>query len=502
MAVTTERLPNARVALEIEVDPERVEQHIERAAKRISQQVRIPGFRPGKAPRKTLERHVGSAALLQEALEELVPEVYNEAIESEEIDAIDQPEFDLKSTEPLVVTATVPVRPTIDLGDYRSLRVPPPEVEVEDETIEETLLNVRRQYAVLEPVDRAIQWDDHVRADVTVQIEGDEPHTEEDAEFALRENGVISLPGFAERLIGLERGGPYTIEFTLPEDFASAELANKQATYTVTIHEVKQEVLPELDDEFVQSLDEEGITTVAELRERVESDVREQLEHRAREEYHNEIIDLLVATATLDYPEVLVEREIDRQIDRESNHASHTPEGLRNWLEAIGQTEEGMRDSLREAADLSVRRALVLGELVEAENIEVGDEHIDAEIDRVVEQMTGGQQQNIEAFRGIFNTPDSRSSISTQLLTRLAVERLEEIVSQPEEESAAPRASRRRRRGAAEGEGETGDETGTEMPEASAESDAEPEASATAAEVDASAETAEAASEDTKPAEA
>jgi trigger factor len=468
LAVTTERLPNSRMSLEIEVDPDRVEQHMERAAKRISQQVRIPGFRPGKAPRKTLERHVGSAALLQEALEELVPEVYNEALETESIDAIDQPEFNLKSTEPLVVTATVPVRPTVDLGDYQSLRVPKPEVSVDEEQIEETLLNVRRQYAVLEPVDRPVAWDDHIRADVTVNIEGQDPHTEEDAEFALREGGVISLPGFAERLIGLERGGPHTIEVVLPEDFASADLAGKTATYELTIHEVKQEVLPDLDDEFVQSLDEEGLTTVQELRDRVTADLREQLEHRATEEYHNEIIDLLVATATLDYPEVLVEREIDRGIDRESNHASHTPEGLQNWLNAIGQTEDEVRDALREAADLTVRRALVLGELVDAESVEVSDEQIEEELDRVIEQMTGGSAQNAEAFRGLFDTADGRASIRNQLLTRFAVERLEEICSQPEDEAGAPRrASRRRRSGASAEASDDSTEVSDEADEAS-----------------------------------
>lgn len=460
MATTTERLPGALVALQIEVDQARIDKHMDRAVSRIAKQVRIPGFRPGKADRKTIERHIGSAAILQEALEELVPEVYNEALEEQQIDAIDQPEFELESTEPLVVKAVVPVRPDVKLNDYRSLRVPKEPVETSEEQVEATLLQLRRQFAVLEPVDRPVQWDDHIRADVSVTVEGEETHSEEDAEFAVREGQVISLPGFSERLVGLA-AGEHTIEFSLPDDFPNDDLKGKQATYQVTIHEVKQEALPELDDEFVASLDEEGIETVAQLEERIRTDLRTQAERVSTEQYHNEIIDLLIATATLDYPEVLVKREVERIIDRESNHASHSPEGMANWLKSVGRTEDEVREMFREQADLTVRRALVLGELITAEEIEVTDDQVDDEIDSLVSQMSGqfggAGQGNQDAIRNLFDTPDGRVSIRNQLVTRYAIERLEEITAQAEgaEGGATRRTSRRRRGGAAEGgEGE------------------------------------------------
>ena len=456
MAITKERLPRARVSLEIEVDQERVEKHMDRAVARLSKQVRVPGFRPGKVPRRNLERHVGTAALLQEALEELVPEVYQEALVSEELDAIDQPEFSLKSTEPLVVTAIVPVRPEIDLKDYQSLRAPKPEVTITDEQVADALTAIRRRHAVLEPVDRSVQWDDTVRADVTVTVDGQaEPHVEEDAEFPVREGSIVSLPGFVEKLIGLERGVAHHIEFPLPEDFGAEDLAGKTAKYDITIHEVKQEVLPEVDDEFVVSLDEEGVTTVAEMDARIRSDLQSQAERMIIGNYQDEIVDLLVATSSLDYPEVLVDREIDRIIDRESNHASHTQEGLSNWLNAQGTTLEDLRESLTERADLTVRRALVIGRLIEAEDVEITDEMIDAEIDSLAGQMGGGaagaNPDSIAAIRGLFDTPDGRASIKNQLITKTALERLVEICSQPEGEgaAAAPRASRRRRGGAA-----------------------------------------------------
>ena len=466
MAITKERLPRALVTLEIEVDQARVEKHMDRAVARLSKQVRVPGFRQGKVPRRNLERHVGTAALLQEALEELVPEVYQEALLSEEIDAIDQPEFSVKSTEPLVVTATVPVRPDIDLNDYRSLRAPKPEVTITEDQVADALTAIRRRHAVLEPVDRPVQWDDSVRADVTVAVDGQaEPHVEEDAEFPVREGAVVSLPGFVERLVGLERGVAHHIEFDLPADFPAEEIAGKTAKYDLTIHEVKQEVLPALDDEFVASLDEEGVTTVAEMDARIRSDLQTQADRMMLGDYQDEIVDLLVATASLDYPEILVNREIERIVDRDSNHASHTQEGLNNWLNAIGKTLQELRDELSERADLTVRRALVIGRLIEEENIEVTEEMIDAEIDSLAGQMGGGRAGNpdsIAAIRGLFDTPDGRASIKNQLITKTALERLAEICSQPEAEGdAAPRASRRRR-GRAEGaEADAGDEEST-----------------------------------------
>ena len=439
--------------MQIEVDQALVDKHMERAVARISKQVRIPGFRPGKATRQIIERHIGSAAILQEALEELVPEVYNDALEQEQIEAIDQPEIDLESTDPLVVKAIVPVRPEVDLGDYQAIRVPREAVEVNQEQVDEAIEALRRQFAVLEPVERAVEWNDHIRADVSVLVEGHpDAHEEEDAEFPVREGQVVSLPGFVDRLVGLEVG-EHTVEFTLPEDLPSEELAGKTATYQLNLKEVKREILPDLDDEFASSLGEEGIENVEQLLERVRTDLQAQFERQVEETYHNEVIDVLITRADLDYPDVLVNREIEREIDRQSNHASHTPEGLNTWLETIGRTIEELREEWREQADLTVRRALVLGELIDAEKIEVTDEEIDEEVDRVMVQMLGPQSEgaSLDAIRSIFNTADARESTRNQLLTRKAVERIAEIAAQEGEATeSAPRASRRRRGATAE----------------------------------------------------
>ncbi len=458
MAVTTERLPRCQVSLSIEVEPERVEASMETAARRISEKVKIRGFRPGKAPRGIVEQTVGRGAVFQEALDELLPDVYREALESESIDPIDQPQIELTSAEPLVVKATVPVSPSVDLRDYASLRVPRPEPRPAEPAVEETLEALRRRFATLEPVDRAADWNDTVRADVSILLPGrEEADVEQDAEFPLREGHAGPLPGFLDRLIGLERGGPHEFTVEIPEDHPVEELAGGTASCSVHIHEVKEEILPDLDDDFARALDE-PYDDVEALRASLLERITERLAQEALQEYRLELIDLLVSLAELDYPEVLVERQIDRSVDERSNHASHTREGLEQWLAAVGQTEQEVRDALRDGADQGVRRSLVLAEFVRAEDLSVEPSAIDAEVERtaglVAQDIPDLTPENAERWRQLVESEESRARIEEQLLSTRAMDRLVEIAEGPPPEgaeSAGPRRRARRRRARAAG---------------------------------------------------
>ncbi len=476
MPVTTERLPGSLIALKFEIDDERLEASMSKAVRRVAQQIKIPGFRPGKAPREVVERTVGRSALVQEALDELMPDLYQETLESEEIEAIAQPEFELESLDPLIVNAKVPVRPTIELNDYRSLRAPREDVTATDEQVEGAITNLQRRFATLEPADRAVDWGDTVRADVTVSVDGqDEPHREEDAEFRVTKDAVISLPGFLDELIGLERGGPYDFSFELPEDYDAQEIAGKTASYTVAIHEVKQEVLPELDDDFAKSLDEEGVETVEALRKRMQESVQEQLESDASSAYQDEVLDMLLAGADLDYPDVLVEQDISRIVDQISNHASHTQEELDRWLTLVGKTEQEVRDEQRPQAERGVQRMLVLSELIKAEAIEVPDQAVDDEIDRMIDQISGDSEDEEQrtAVRKMVDTPEGRASILDGLITRAALDALVEICSQPAEQEEAERArgSRRRRGSRRAGAAEATTEEAEQSAEAGSDGD-------------------------------
>lgn len=421
MKVTLERLPESRVQLDIEVDQERLEKSIDAAYKRVASRARIPGFRPGKAPRKIVERMVGREGLIREALDTLVPDVYNEAIESEQVFAVDQPELEIVELEPVRFKATVPVRPDIELGDYKGIRVTRDAVDVTDEMVDEQLQALRRRFASQVPAEREAQWDDILIADVVSTIEGEDFVEDRDAEFPLREGATLLLPGLAEVFVGMKAGDEKTVEIDVPDDFQVERFRGKKASFTLTVKEVKEEQLPELDDEFAQQVNEEFETLDA-LKDRIEADLTTQLEQAADAKLQSEAVDQMVERATLEYPRVYVEREIDSLV---RENMGNNRQAYLDYLGRIGQSEEDFRETMRETAETRVQRSLVLSRMAEAEGIDVADEEIDAELDRIVEPAG----EEAERLREIFDTTEGRATIRRNLLSERTLARIKEIVT-------------------------------------------------------------------------
>ena len=440
MKVTTERLPQSQIALQIEVEDERLERAKKAAFRRLAAKVRIPGFRPGKAPRAILERHLGEHAILHDAVDRLMPELYREALDQEAIDPVDKADYELVTEEPLVAKFTVPVRPTIDLGDYTSLRVENEPVVVEPERVDEGLEALRHRYATLEPVERPIEWNDIVRADVDATVNGSSFVHEEDAEFRLIEGQTVSLPGFAEALLGHEKGDEFEFELTVPDDAPDERLRGQQAHYRLHLKEIKQENLPELDDDFARQVGE-GFADPAALRARVEDDLREALENEAQHRYHDRILEALADQVQPEYPPVLVERETERLLQEQSGATQPQRSGrggrtdreaLERYLQHVGKSEEELRAELAPIAEGRIRRSLVLSEVTEAEHILVADEEVEAEIERLTSGV-GGQADDV---RRLFSTESAKESLRRSLLTRKTLDRLVEIASSGEEATA------------------------------------------------------------------
>ena len=433
MKISTEHLPESQVALQIEVDDERLEKAMASAYRRLAAKTRIPGFRAGKAPRAVLERHLGEHAILHEAIDRLVPQVYREALDQEEIDAIDQAAYDLVTEQPLVVKFTVPVRPSVDLGDYTAMRLPREPVVVEPERVQDGLEGLRHRYATLEPATRPIQWGDIVRADVHATADETVLVNEDDTEFQLVEGRTISLPGFAEVLIGREKGAEFEFELPVPEDAPNESLHGHQAHYQVRIQEVKQEKLAELDDEFARQVGE-GFADLVALRTRVEEDLRQALEQEAEHRYHDQILEALVERAQIEYPPVLVERETERLFREQTGGAAGRDtdrpgaaqrEELERYLQQAGKSEEELRAELQPMAENRVRQSLVLSQVVEAENIEVTDDEAEAEISR----MTAGAGSQGEEMRRFLSSDSAKESLRRSLVTKKTLERLVQIAS-------------------------------------------------------------------------
>jgi trigger factor len=441
MKVTAQRLPESQVVLEIEVDPERVQQSLDKAYRRLAPRTRVPGFRPGKAPRAMVERYLGQGALLREALDHLVPEVYQEAAKEQGIEPIDTPDFEITSIEPVAFKATVPVRPTVDLGDYHAIRIEREPVEVTDEQVQENLEELRKRYVHWEPVDRPVQAGDMLLADIVGTTEdGEEFVRQEEVEFKVEPDVPTIIPGLIEGILGMRAGETRDFDIDIPEDFHDKKLAGKKAHYRVTAHEVKEEKLPDLNDEFAQRVGE-GFATLSLLRERVRSELQKQAAEAAHRRDQDRALDALVAQANVEFPPVLVDREVERLL-REQTGPVTSAQDLERRLQRVGLSEEELRAQLRPEAEEKVRRSLVLTEFAERENIEVTPEDIEAEIDRMTEGTSEEQAQQIKM---IFGTENGREVIRRSLYTRKALDRLLEIAA-PEATSAgqAPRKSPRR----------------------------------------------------------
>lgn len=422
MKVTLERLPESRVQLDIEVEQDRVQQSVDAAYRRLAPRAKVPGFRPGKAPRNVIEKYLGRDRLMNEALDKLLPDVYNEAIESEDVDAIAQPTLDALELDPVRFKFIVPVRPSVDLGDYHALRVEKETAEVTDEQVDEQLKLLQRRNAVYAPVDRGIQWTDMVIANVAGHV-GDEPLvSQDDAEFSLREGDVLFVPGLAEAFIGMKKGEDKDVDIVLPDDFRSERLRGETATFSIHINEVKEEDLPDIDDDLAQQVNAEEFETIDDLKTRIRHDLQEAADGEAEGNFRQEAVKKLIEGATIEYPRVLVDEEITHMV-RESTGGDQKQ--YASYLHGIGRSEEEFRELFRETAEDRVRRSIVLINLAEKEDLAVTPEEIEAELERIIQPFG----EETERFRQVFDTPDGRATIRRDLLSQKTLNRLAEIAS-------------------------------------------------------------------------
>ena len=418
MKVTVERIPEAQVVLDIELDDERVERSLNQAARRLSQRYRIPGFRKGKAPRQVVELALSVDAVFEEAAERMVPQALQEAMESEGLDPVAPPQVEITGRGPVTLRATVPLPPTVEIGDYRSIAVERPESEYSEELVDEQVLTMRRRYAVLEPVERPPQFDDQVTADIRAVVDDEEIVGETGADLHLREGQTLAVPGFAERLIGLEIGVEHEFEIDVDEDWNDEQVAGKTVSFRVTIHEVKREDLPDPDDDFAMEVSDE-FETFADLRAQLSERLREQTDQRVKEQLRQSVLQAVIAKATLEYPPALVEHEVEHMRQDFARQMGQDPA---TFLRDEGdERADALLDSFRAQAHDRVITTLVLDEIIKAEQIEVTDEEVEVDLEPLLAQLAAAPAAQ---------RPDDeqlRTSARARLVRERTVERLEQI---------------------------------------------------------------------------
>ena len=424
MKVKAERIENSQVVLEVEVDPEEEERSLEEAYRRLVKQAEVPGFRRGKAPRAMFERFVGREVLLQEAIERLVPELLNQAIEEQQLAPITQPEVELTQTDPVVFKATVSLSPTVELGDYRQVRVAEEPVEVSEEDVDKVIEQLREEHAPWAPADRPVELNDLVTMDVEGNVGDEELGKREAIQYQVLADFAFPVPGFAEKLLGLEKDKETEFTISFPADHERAELAGQDCGFKVLIGEIKEKRLPELNDDFAKSIGEEFDSLEA-LRERVMSNLRAMAEGRAQHDHEEKVIDEVVEQATVEFPPVFVEQDIESMIAQQERELQANKISLEQYLARVQMTGEQLREQLRPVAMKRVARTLVLSKLMEEEGIEATEEQIEGEI----EALAQGAGERADEVKQFFTSPVGRQSLHQTLLGRNTVQRLVDIAS-------------------------------------------------------------------------
>ena len=425
MKIETEELEDREVQLTVEVPGERLQSAMRTTARRLSHETKIPGFRPGKAPYNIVVQRFGEEVVFQETLDDLGQEIYRQALDQSELEPYGPGSLnEIVSRDPLVLRYTVPLLPEVDLANYRELRHPYEAPEVSDETLEEAMERLRQSRALIEPVDRPVQLSDVVVIDIQGELR--EPPEEESAtildnkgiEILVTEDTDWPVPGIAEHLVGLEMGKERDFEYTFPEDYPSEDLRDLLADFHIKCLEVKSRFVPEWTDELARNIGE--YDDLLDLRIKLRENLQERTQQEAEAEFAQQVIETTVEEATINFPPLMLEEETNELITELERSLQGQNLSLEDYLKIEKKTEEELRAELEPRARKRLSRALVLGKLVELENLEVTEEEVNAEIDRIVAPF----KEHSEELRKSFDNPLGRHRLTLDLLTNKAIERI------------------------------------------------------------------------------
>ncbi|HEX5610784.1 MAG TPA: trigger factor [Solirubrobacterales bacterium] len=402
METTLSELPDSRAKVEVEVPAKDVEKAISRASRAMAKEMRLPGFRQGKAPASLVTQRLGFGPVLQEAIREALPEWYENALIASGVSPIGDPQIEMVSTpdaegEPLKFSFEVGVRPPAKLGEYKGLEVGKGETEVPDEIIETEINRVREGFARLESVERAAVEGDSLLIDFEGLLDGKafEGGKAEDYLLALGSGQLIE--GFEEQLTGVEPGEERTITVTFPEDYQAEHLAGEEAQFNVKVKEVREKILPELDDDFASDASE--FDTIEELRADIREKVGAALGSRAEEDFRIAAIDAAVDAATVDVPADLVTARATERWERMERQLAGRGMDPNAFLQMQGKTREELIEESKPDAERELQRESVVTAIAEAEEIEVSDEELIEALEHSAEHERTTPEKLLERLR-------------------------------------------------------------------------------------------------------
>jgi trigger factor len=416
LKVSTEKTGPCQYVLNVEVEPEQLQQPLRDAGRRLSKRRPLPGFRPGKAPYNLIERTYGKEVIYDEMLSEFGNELYEKALQESRIEPYDRAGFEVVQMEPLILKITVPTLPETTLGDYSEIRVEQASVTVTEEDIAQVLAQMQQEHALWVPVDRSVQLGDQIVIDAVGTA--DSGRNIEQKDLTLQITETLMPAEFRHNLLGMKTGESKEFDVEYAQDFYDQDLAGSQVHFRVTVKATKEKELPPLDDELAKSVGSHE--TLEELRSELRSKLLESKEKEAKDAAIEEALNALVEQATLEYPAISIEREINDMISSLANRLSQDGFTLEGYLNTTGRTLEQLREETRPDAETRLKRSLVLAKFAEAEGIKLGK----ADIDREVEQMSADFGEQSDTVKAALRQEAVLRTLTTGMYNRKVLDHL------------------------------------------------------------------------------
>jgi trigger factor len=403
MQTTVTELPESRARVEAEVPGADVGRALQRAARALAREMRLPGFRKGKAPPSLVIKRLGFEAVFEQAVRDALPEWYESALLDSGVSPVGDPEIELVSPpqaegEPLSFKFEVGVRPKAELGEYRGLDVPRADTEVPEDIVDREVERIREGFARLEPVERPAAEGDALLIDFEGTVDGKPFQGGVATDYLLGELGSGQLiEGFEEQLVGASAGESRSVEVSFPEDYRAEELAGKDAVFAVQVKEVREKQLPELDDDFASEASE--FDTLEELREDIGRRLGEAVGQRIEQDFRIAAIDAAVDNATVDVPDELVAARAAERWERVERQIAGSGMDPAAYLQMQGRTREQLIEEAKPDAERDLRREAVLAAIAEAEGIEVGEEELLEALEHTAEHERTSPRKLLERLR-------------------------------------------------------------------------------------------------------
>lgn len=388
MSLQVEKLEHNMAKLTIEVPAEEVEQALQASYLKQRNQISMPGFRKGKVPRQMVEKMYGPEVFYDEAANRMISEAYAKAYDECELELVSQPKIEITQLEKgkeFIFTAEVAVKPEVKLGEYKGLKVDKVSTRVTQKEVDEEIDKERERNArTIDVTDRAVQDKDQITLDFEGFVDGVAFEGGKASDYPLTIGSGAFIPGFEDQLIGANIDEEKEINVTFPEEYQAKELAGKAAVFKCTVHSIKAKELPELDDEFVSDVSEKSETVDA-YKAEVKAKIKERKENEGKQKREDQSVEQAVANAEMDIPEAMISFQSRQMVDDFARRIMQQGMTMEQYFQFTGLSEEKMMEEFKPEAEKRIRTRLTLEAIVAAENIEVSEERLDEELQKMAD---------------------------------------------------------------------------------------------------------------------